>query len=166
MNKRAQHILFAGLFAFFIFFLLFTIFFDYIIDPNSLASKHAQVAQDAARAAMTLTQKGYPQQWTIDDVQRAGLADHGLINLTKVAQLQAINQQSGGYERIKQLLGIRYDYLITIQADDLDIAIGETGIENEQALLATDPTTLSSTRRALIHPQTRRPVGLEVYLYR
>ncbi len=167
MNKKGQHIMFGSLFAFFVFFLLFTVFFDYVfINPSVASERHERLSTDSIRAAVTLIQSGYPPQWDELNVQRAGIAEDGLLNLTKMTSLDAISTQPNGYERIKGLLGIRYDYLLTINDDEgIDIAIGEPLITTEAQLLATNPDSLASKERLLIHPETRKPVRITVYLY-
>lgn len=168
MNRQAQHLIFGSLFAFFLFFLLFTVFFDYaFVNPSVTADRYEALTVSASRTAAALTQSGYPSGWNAANVQRLGLGEEGLLNTTKVASLHQLAAQANGYEHVRELLSVQDDYLITISYYDGTVeSVGKGALLSEQALLAANPSLLAAQERLLTHPVTRQPVIITVYLYR
>ena len=82
----------------------------------------------------------------------------------KLYTLMAMASNSTGYQNTKQVLGVGYDYFITIRGGGLNVSIGEnqathgaltTYVNSEQAFIGSTPVSIE------VEVWTNQPFGVE-----
>lgn len=170
-KKKGQFIVFSSIFMLFVFFLIFSIFFDYLVDNPAMAEdEFLSLQQESTRLTNALTLSGYPKYWDLNSVQRIGLVDDDLLNISKLNNFSQLVQDSTGYERSKILLSIRHDYLITFLPASANISniTKPNSFVNVDALVASDVSSIIKQERVILFPTVNgsMPVIMEVYLYK
>lgn len=159
MDKKAQQLLFGSIFFLFVFFLVVTIFFnDLFAHDDSGQQRFDLLSREAVRLADNLVRTGYPSDWDENDVERIGLTTEGGFDQAKLDMLNDLRSQ--GYDQLKPLLGVQYDYAISISKDDTFIAA--PGI-TEEDLAANPPRYLARQKRTIYEGPT--PITITVYSY-
>jgi hypothetical protein len=173
LGRKGQFIIFSTIVLLFLFFLIFTLFFDYlVVIPSISTDEYKFLQEENTRVAEYLLLPGYPISWDNNNVLRVGLVDGDVINETKLAIFKGMSEDLKGYERSKALLGMYYDYLIVFKKDSSVYnglpSIGMPGIATEDELLASKPATISIQERLVMHEVDGRevPVTMKVYVFK
>lgn len=156
-RKKGQYLTLTTLFAVFIFFLAVTIFLQELLDGQGQgAAIYDHLQQEAGRAMRALASQGYPQDWDVSTVQRAGITTDGYYDKEKRQRLQGID-----YGALKEYLGITDNYLLLITDDEGTTTIGE--YPNEQALKDRGPSYLATRTTTLKAPQGTTTITIHTY---
>ncbi len=171
LGRRGQFIVFSAIFMLFIFFLIFSIFFDYLVDnPAMTNDEFVSLQQESTRLTNALMLPGYPRHWNLTTVQRIGLVDDGLLNLSKLDLLSQLTSDTAGYSRSKSLLSIRHDYLIAFSPWDAALSnITKPGsFSSIKDLVGADVGIITKQERVILYQTVNgsRPVTMLVYLYK
>jgi hypothetical protein len=97
--------------------LLFVLFITFY--PNlSRQDYHSMdvIYLDGRLISESLMSPGYPQDWTVGDVQRIGIMDRERLNTTKLAQFSTVTQTD--YSESKRLFGLTADFAVFFTEPD------------------------------------------------
>lgn len=161
-TKKAQGILFSSMLALFIFFLVVTLFANYLFDAPKITSQNSELLEkQAQRAADNLLSEGYPQNWNLNTVKKIGLLTNESLDEKKLLLFENLVKTQEGYQRSKALLGIQYDYIVTIRNQTL----GDNTIANENELIAANKQEIITKQRMLLDNRSR-PITLKINIYK
>jgi hypothetical protein len=130
--------------------ILFSILWN-VVQYNVTTSADADIIAIQV-ANRLLDSPGYPSDWNSTNVQLIGLSsERGVMDQSKFENLIALLSQPGGYDEVRQLLGLGpYQFYINLTYPD-----GSPVLINGQPAVGGDPptnaTTVSSIRRTALY---------------
>ncbi len=103
------------------------VFFIYSLNQPSQAKENLEIlSYDAKIVADSLLSKGYPEDWSTNNVEVLGLTTDNKINQTKLENIYSMIYIQNNYTKTKNLLNTQYDYYFFL---DQNMTISSTSIE-------------------------------------
>jgi len=106
---------------------IFTLILAILVSQISYNSKEIielreqnKMLEESYRIGEIFFREGYPENWNESNVEIIGLATTNRIDWNKLKKLENL-----GYQRSLVLLGLDYDYNITIQGNNINWSFGE-----------------------------------------
>ncbi len=82
--------------------------------------KQNEMMEASYKVSEVFFREGYPNDWNESNVEILGLGDDGRISWDKLQELENM-----GYQKSLSLLGLNYNYNITIESSTLDWTFGK-----------------------------------------
>ncbi|MBI4739560.1 hypothetical protein HY772_08550 [Candidatus Woesearchaeota archaeon] len=138
------------------------------VNLQEVASRElADVQLEAGIVADALYSRGYPPAWTNATVTDMGITENSRVNVTKLAQLRAMQ-----YNQTRNIFRTKYDYYFYYEQNDgptwidagVQEGIGKPGVNSTNILTVENPEQLARIIRFVIY--NGAPHRMVVYVWK